>query len=99
MPWFPEFGMTYQMAAEGRAAKVTADVMRSYVESVHSGVPAFEAEGIVIHDPRAGRVEGLEAFQEFVQSSSYWLEEREARAEWVTSTATRAGRWESWLRT
>ncbi len=88
VPWFPEFGITYQMAAEGRATKVTADVMRSYVESADSGFPAFAAEGIVVHDPDAGRIEGLEAFKEFVRSSSHWLEQRDARAEWVASTAT-----------
>jgi hypothetical protein len=62
--------------------------MRSYVDSVHSGAPAFAAEGIVVHDPRAGRVERLDAFKDFEESSARWLEESEARTEWVASTAT-----------
>jgi hypothetical protein len=58
MPWFPEFGIAQKMAAEGRAAAVTVDEVRSYVKSVHSGLSAFATDGIVVHDPRAGRVEG-----------------------------------------
>jgi hypothetical protein len=87
MPWFPEFGIAQQMAAEGRVIKVTADVMRSYVDSVHSGMPAFATEGIVVQDPRAGRVEGKEAFKDFVESSARWLEDSKARTEWIASTA------------
>lgn len=91
MPWFPEFGYAMKMAAEGRAAEVSADAVRSYIESVHSGVPELgrsPEEQIVLHDPRAGRVEGSVAFKEFVESSLKWLAEANARTEWVASTAT-----------
>lgn len=91
MPWFPEFGYAMKMAAEGRAAEVSANAVRSYIESVHSGVPELgrsPEEQIVLHDPRAGRVEGSVAFKEFVESSSKWLAEANARTEWVASTAT-----------
>ena len=85
MPWFPEFGIAQEMAAEARSIKVPRDVMRSYVESAHSGTSAFKSEGTVLHDPRAGRVEGREAFEDFVRSSAKWLEECQARTEWVAS--------------
>ena len=51
MPWFPEFVITYQTATECSAEKVTADVTRSYVGSVPSGLPAFASEGIVVVVP------------------------------------------------
>lgn len=91
MPWFPEFGYALKMAADGKAAASTADAVRDYVESVHSGVPdlgGFSTEHVVLHDPRAGRVQGSEEFLAFVESSSKWLAARNVRAEWVASTVT-----------
>ena len=88
MPWFPEFGLAWQMAAEGRAQKLTADVVRTYTDSVHSGIPSSASDGIVVHDPGAGRIAGVAAFREFLASSARWLEETEARTEWLASTAT-----------
>jgi hypothetical protein len=88
MPWFPEFGFVYEMAAKGRAAENTADALRSYLDSVRLGDAGFPTDRIVLHDPRAGRVEGAEAFEDFAKSSSRWLGEHGARAEWVEATAT-----------
>jgi hypothetical protein len=62
--------------------------VRDYVESIDSGVPTFAADGIVLHDPRAGRVEGVEAFRDFVETTSRWLDECKARTEWLATTAT-----------
>lgn len=45
MPWFPEIAIAYEMAVEGKAAKLTEEVLRSKVESLRSGLQDFAHDG------------------------------------------------------
>jgi hypothetical protein len=91
LPWFPEFSHALRMADEAEQTASTSEAVRDYVESVHSGVPDLgdlNDDQVVLHDPRAGRIEGSASFQAFVESSAAWLSGLQARTEWVASTVT-----------
>ena len=88
MPWISEFGYAMKMAEMGKEMPIDAGTLHSYVDSVHSGVPSLDdlPDDVVLPDPRAGRLEGRNALDDFVAGSSRWLAERDAQVEWVAST-------------
>lgn len=87
MPWLPEFSIVLHMANTGRTPEADTTGLRDPSALDYSGLPPVGPE-VVVHDPRAGKIEGGDAFQAFVASSRQWLAEREARTEWIASTAT-----------
>ena len=88
MPWVSEFGYALHMAETGKRIMVGDGTVRRYVDSVHSGVLSLDdlPDNLVLEDPRAGRIEGRRELESFMEASSRWLAERDARIEWVAST-------------
>ena len=93
MPWMPE--VFSAPIAEARRAEETAHANDAvpYYEGIMAEEPdalirSFAGEPL-IHDPRAGHVEGARELRAFVSGTVEWLRERDAVVENVALTRTR----------
>ena len=93
MPWMPE--VFSAPIAEARRAEGTAHANDAvpYYEGIMAQEPdalirSFAGEPL-IHDPRAGHVEGARELRAFVAATVEWLRERDAVVENVALTRTR----------
>lgn len=87
MIWLPEFGRIVFEASRSHAAD---DWLPKAREALLAGIPGRLLEaypgGVVVDEPRAGRVEGRSALEAYGRSSEAWLRERRAGTTAVATT-------------
>ncbi len=90
MPWFPDFASAVELARRQTRAAGRVDPVGQYFAALNNGDPrtletVWPGE-VVVHDPRAGRVQGHRQLREFVRRNQAWLAERHTRIETVAAT-------------
>jgi limonene-1,2-epoxide hydrolase len=90
MPWFPDFISAAELARKQTRAAGSADPVGHYLAALTTGdaktLETVWPGELIVHDPRAGQVQGHKQLQQFMRRNQSWLAARKARVDTIAST-------------